>query len=85
LGLASSKAPIFLKITTTKQYKEKRVMEFIKRIDYKKVLLVAVLGFICFNIASFDIISLQVQSERLNKKICIQEMIPSQPPLEVIQ
>ena len=60
-------------------------MEFIKRIDFKKVLLVAVLGFICFNIASFDIISLQIQSERLNKKICIQEMIPSIPPLEVIR
>jgi hypothetical protein len=60
-------------------------MEFLKRIDYKKILLVAVLVFICFNIASFDIISLQIQSERLNKKICIQEMIPSTPPLEVIQ
>jgi hypothetical protein len=60
-------------------------MEILKRIDYKKVLLVAVLGFICFNAASFDIISLQIQSERLNKRICIQEMIPSQPPLEVIQ
>lgn len=60
-------------------------MEILKRIDYKKVLVVLVLGFICFNIASFDIISLQIQSERLNKKICIQEMIPSQPPLEVIQ
>jgi hypothetical protein len=60
-------------------------MEFIKRIDFRKVLLVAVLGFICFNVASFDIVSLQIQSERLNKKICIQEMIPSVPPLEVIQ
>lgn len=60
-------------------------MEFLKRIDYKKVLLVAALGFICFNVASFDIISLQIQSERLNKKICIQEMIPSMPPLEVIR
>lgn len=60
-------------------------MEFIKRIDFRKVLAVMVLGFICFNVASFDIVSLQIQSERLNKKICIQEMIPSQPPLEVIQ
>ena len=60
-------------------------MEFIKRIDFRKVLAVLVLGIICFDVASFDIISLQIQSERLNKKICIQEMIPSQPPLEVIQ
>lgn len=60
-------------------------MEILKRIDFKKILLVMVLGFICFNVASFEVISLQIQSERLNKKICIQEMIPSQPPLEVIQ
>lgn len=60
-------------------------MEFLKRIDFRKILLVAVLGFICFNIASFDIISLQIQSERLNKRICIQEMIPSTPPLEEIR
>lgn len=58
---------------------------FIKKIDFKKVLLVAVLGFIFYNASSFEIVSLQIQSERLNKKICIQEMIPSQPPLEVIQ
>ena len=59
-------------------------MEIIKRINFKKVLVVLALGFICFNVASFDIISLQIQSERLNKRICIQEMIPSQPPLEAI-
>jgi hypothetical protein len=60
-------------------------MEFIKRIDFRKVLAVLVLGIICFNVSSFDIISLQIQSERLNKRICIQEMIPSNPPLEVIK
>ena len=62
-------------------------MEILKRIDYKKVLAVIVLGFICYSASSFELVSLQIQSERLNKKICIQEMIPSQtmPPLEVIQ
>lgn len=60
-------------------------MEFLKRIDYKKILLVVLAGFILHGISSFEIISLQIQSERLNKKICIQEMIPSMPPLEVIQ
>lgn len=60
-------------------------MEIIKRIDFRKVLAVMVLGFIIYNASSFEIISLQIQSERLNKKICIQEMIPSQPPLEVIR
>ena len=60
-------------------------MEIIKRINFKKVLAVMALGFIFYNVASFDIISLQIQSERLNKRICIQEMIPNEPPLEVIR
>ena len=60
-------------------------MEFIKRIDFKKVLIAMVLSFIFYGVSSFEIVSLQIQSERLNKKICIQEMIPSVPPLEVIQ
>ena len=60
-------------------------MEIIKKINFKKVLAVMALGFIFYNVASFDIISLQIQSERLNKRICIQEMIPNEPPLEVIQ
>lgn len=60
-------------------------MEFIKRIDFRKVLAVMVLGFIFYGASSFELVSLQIQSERLNKKICIQEMIPSTPPLEVIK
>ena len=60
-------------------------MEFLKRIDFRKVLAVMVLGFIFYGASSFELISLQIQSERLNKKICIQEMIPNTPPLEVIQ
>lgn len=61
------------------------LVQMIKRIDFRKVLAVMVLGFIIYNASSFEIVSLQIQSERLNKKICIQEMIPSQPPLEVIR
>ncbi len=63
-------------------------MEFIKRIDYKKILLAVVLGFIVYGASSFELISLQIQSERLNKRICIQEMIPTNNgpiPLEVIK
>ena len=60
-------------------------MEFIKRIDFKKVLAVMVLGFVFYGASSFELVSLQIQSERLNKKICIQEMIPNTPPLEVIR
>lgn len=60
-------------------------MEILKRIDFRKVLAVIALGFIFYGASSFEIVSLQIQSERLNKKICIQEMIPSVPPLEVIQ
>lgn len=61
------------------------LVQMIKRIDFRKVLAVMVLGFIVYNASSFEIVSLQIQSERLNKKICIQEMIPSLPPLEVIR
>lgn len=60
-------------------------MEILKRIDFRKVLAVMVLIFIFYGASSFELISLQIQSERLNKKICIQEMIPSTPPLEVIR
>lgn len=60
-------------------------MEFIKRIDFRKVLVAMVLCFIFYGASSFEIVSLQIQSERLNKKICIQEMIPTLPPLEVIR
>ena len=60
-------------------------MEILKKIDFRKVLAVMVLGFIFYGASSFELVSLQIQSERLNKKICIQEMIPSMPPLEVIQ
>ena len=60
-------------------------MEIIKRIDFKKVLAVMVFGIILYGASSFEIVSLQIQSERLNKKICIQEMIPTTAPLEVIQ
>lgn len=59
-------------------------MEMIKKINFKKVLVVMVLGFIFYGASSFELVSLQIQSERLNKKICIQEMIPNEPPLEVI-
>lgn len=62
-------------------------LQVIKRIDYKKILLVVLAGFILHGVSSFEIISLQIQSERLNKKICIQEMIPTNVPvpLEVIK
>ncbi len=63
-------------------------MEFLKRIDFKKVLTVMVLGVIVYGASSFELVSLQIQSERLNKRICIQEMIPTEAgpvPLEVIR
>jgi hypothetical protein len=63
-------------------------MEMIRRIDFKKVLTVMVLGVIFYGASSFELVSLQIQSERLNKRICIQEMIPTEAgpvPLEVIR
>ena len=63
-------------------------MEMIKRIDFRKVLTIMVLGVIVYGASSFELVSLQIQSERLNKRICIQEMIPTEAgpvPLEVIR
>lgn len=63
-------------------------MEMIRRIDFKKILTVMVLGVIFYGASSFELVSLQIQSERLNKRICIQEMIPTEAgpvPLEVIR
>lgn len=63
-------------------------LQLIKRINFTKVLLVIAAGFILYGAASFELISLQIQSERLNKRICIQEMIPTEAgpiPLEVIK
>lgn len=63
-------------------------LQVIRRIDFTKVLLVIIVGFIFYGASSFELISLQIQSERLNKKICIQEMIPTNNapiPLEVIK
>lgn len=63
-------------------------LQLIKRINFTKVLLVLIAGFIFYNISSYELISLQIQSERLNKRICIQEMISTEAgpvPLEVIR
>lgn len=63
-------------------------LQIIRRIDFTKVLLVIIVGFIFYGASSFELISLQIQSEKLNKKICIQEMIPTNNgpiPLEVIR
>lgn len=63
-------------------------LQLIKRINFTKVLLVIAAGFVLYGASSFELISLQIQSERLNKRICIQEMIPTEAgpiPLEVIK
>ena len=62
-----------------------KLQQIINSIDFKKILLVAVIGFICYGASSFNIVSLQIQSERLNKQIYIQELTPTMPPLEVIR
>ena len=63
-------------------------LQVIKKINFTKVLLVLAAGFIFYGASSFELISLQIQSEKLNKRICIQEMIPTEAgpvPLEVIR
>ena len=62
-----------------------RIKHIIRKINFNRVLAVLVLVMIFSNVADFRLLNLEIQSQKLNKRICIQEMIPSQPPLEVIQ
>ena len=65
-----------------------RFQEIIKKINFNRVLAVLVLVMIFSNVADFRLLNLEIQSQKLNKRICIQEMIPTstQPiPLEVIR
>lgn len=65
-----------------------KFQEIIKKINFNRVLVVLVLVMILSNVADFRLLNLEIQSQKLNKRICIQEMIPTstQPvPLEVIR
>lgn len=65
-----------------------RIRNFIKRISFNKVLAVLVLLLVFTNCADFRLLNLEIQSQKLNKRICIQEMIPTNNgsiPLEVIR
>lgn len=65
-----------------------KFQEIIKKINFNRVLVVLVLVMIFSNVADFRLLNLEIQSQKLNKRICIQEMIPTstQPvPLEVIR
>ena len=62
------------------------IIQLIKRINYKRVFAVLAIIFIFNQISSLKMLSLEIQSEKMHKKICIQEMIPESPvPLEVIR
>jgi hypothetical protein len=63
------------------------IQQLIKMINLKNIVLMSILGVFLYTASSFELISLQIQSEKLNKTICIQEMIPSGNPipLEVIK
>ena len=65
-----------------------RIKHIIKRINFNRVLAVLVLIMIFSNCADFKLLNLEIQSQKLNKRICIQEMIPTNNgaiPLEVIR
>jgi hypothetical protein len=61
-----------------------KFQQIIKRIDFRKVLLVAVLTFVFYNLSSFEVKNLQIESEKFNKRICISELKSSLPMLEAI-
>ena len=65
-----------------------RIKHIIRKINFNKVLAVLVLVMIFSNVADFRLLNLEIQSQKLNKRICIQEMIPTNTnpiPLEVIR
>ena len=65
-----------------------RIKNIIRKINFNRVLAVLVLVMIFSNVADFRLLNLEIQSQKLNKRICIQEMIPTSTnpiPLEVIR
>jgi hypothetical protein len=65
-----------------------RIKHIIRKINFNRVLAVLVLVMIFSNVADFRLLNLEIQSQKLNKRICIQEMIPTNAnpiPLEVIR
>ena len=65
-----------------------RIKHIIRKINFNRVLAVLVLVMIFSNVADFRLLNLEIQSQKLNKRICIQEMIPTNSnniPLEVIR
>lgn len=63
----------------------KFLTQLLQRLNVNKVLALIILVMIIQNCAGFRLMSLKIQCERLNKKICIEELIPNPPPLEVIR
>lgn len=63
----------------------KFLTQLLQRLNVNKVLVLIILIMIIQNSAGFRLMSLNIQCERLNKKICIEELIPNPPPLEVIK
>ena len=65
-----------------------RIKHIIRKINFNRVLAMLVLVMIFSNVADFRLLNLEIQSQKLNKRICIQEMIPTSTnhiPLEVIR
>lgn len=65
-----------------------RIKHIIRKINFNRLLAVLVLVLVFTNCADFRLLNLEIQSQKLNKRICIQEMIPTNNapiPLEVIR
>jgi hypothetical protein len=63
----------------------KFLTQLLQRLNINKVLVLIILIMIIQNSAGFRLVSLNIQCERLNKQICIEEILPGTPPLEVIK
>lgn len=57
----------------------------VKRINFGKVLAVAILTAFLYNISTFEIVNLNIQSKKFDKQITIKKLTNTIPELEVLR
>ena len=57
----------------------------VRAIDFRKVLVMLILGFCLYNISTFEIVNLNIQSKKFDKQIMIKKLTNTIPELEVLR
>lgn len=57
----------------------------VRAIDFRKVLVMLILGFCLYNISTFEIVNLNIQSKKFDKQITIKKLTNTIPELEVLR